>query len=371
MVYLAETFKFPVTRFSNSVAHYVQLPEARFNPREFGNAVSSIVEKERIDVFVPAHEEIFYVARAVERRPLPCTVWVDTFDKLDMLHNKWTFIECIRKIGLPAPATQKISSRAKLVSLLSDASFEKIVLKPAYSRFAAQTLIWNRGDELPITVQPTEESPWIAQEFVSGRHLCTYSLADKGRVLAHSTYPSQQQWGIGSSTVFECIDHPDAEKWVEEVISRTDFTGQVGFDFIETPEGVLYPIECNPRATSGVHLFNNTKGFVGQFVGDRSKTIVVPRNTELRSVKFALILRLCRMMFAMHPLSEWEKTRRFLYRSKDVFYDKLDPWPVVGQIASLAEILFQSTRLRVSPMRVATYDCDYNGIDESAEDIFE
>jgi predicted ATP-grasp superfamily ATP-dependent carboligase len=364
-VYLAESFKFPLTRFSNSITRYIHVPEARFKPREYVNALSNIIAAERIDVFIPNLEEIFYVARSVESFPPGCIVWADTFEKLDMLHNKWTFIEYLKTIGFKTPETEQASSREKLISRLANFSSEKAIVKPAYSRFASQSFICNRGDRLPTSIQPTETRPWIVQEFIDGHHLCTYSLAQKERVLAHSSYPSQQQWGIGPSTVFEYENNPNAQKWVERFISKTKFTGQIGFDFIETLSGILYPIECNPRATSGIHLFNKTPEFVEQFLGGQKQKVVFPRGGEVRSVKFWLVARLIRLIITIQPMREWKKTWQCLRRSNDVLYQKGDMWPYFGHMISFAEVLFQSVRLGISPKETVTRDCDYNGIDES------
>ena len=87
-VFLAESVRFPVTRFSKSVSRYFKLPQARFRPLAYGKALSEIIRTERIDVFVPTCEEIFYVAKAADDLK-QCFVWADTFEKLDLLHNKW------------------------------------------------------------------------------------------------------------------------------------------------------------------------------------------------------------------------------------------------------------------------------------------
>ena len=369
IVYLAESVRFPVTRFSNSITRYFRVPEARFKPREYGRALAETIAREHIDVFIPTCEEIFYVAKASKNLPSQCVVWADTFDKLDMLHNKWTFIEYTKKIGLKTPSTYRASSRNDLHAYLTNSSSAKLIVKPAYSRFATQTLIWSRGSKLPDTILPTEVQPWIAQQFIDGRHLCTYSLAYKGKLLAHSIYESQQQWGIGSSTVFEYLDHPIAQKWVERFISETNFTGQIGFDFIETLDDTLYPIECNPRSTSGIHFFNKTPELAAQFLGAQNRNTVTPRGGDVRSVKFALVVRLIRLVIGRQPVLEWKKTWHFLRQSSDVLYESGDFLPVLGQIISLVEFLRQSVWLGVSPTEVATRDCGYNGIDESNETV--
>lgn len=368
MVILAESVRFPVTRFSNSITRYIHVPEARFKPQEYGEALAKIIIEENIDIFIPTCEEIFYVAQMVEKLSPQCMVWADDFKKLDLLHNKWTFMEYAKEIGFKTPSTYKISSRDALLSHLINSPSNKLIVKPAYSRFGSQTLIWNREDQLPSDIKPTEVQPWVVQQFLDGVHLCTYSLAYKGKLLAHSIYPSQQQWGIGSSTVFEYVDHPVAKKWVEHFVSKTSFTGQIGFDFIETSDGVLYPIECNPRSTSGTHLFNNTPELTVRFLNPHdNKDILIPYGHEIRSIKFALLVRLFRLILSREPIREWKKTWQFLQRSSDVLYKYDDFRPAFGQMISVAEFLMQSMWLGVPPTEIATYDSGYNGIDEATE----
>ena len=70
-VYLADSVRFPVTRFSNSVTRYIKVPEPRFDPQGYVSALLNIVHDERIDLLLPSLEEIFYVARAAESFPPP------------------------------------------------------------------------------------------------------------------------------------------------------------------------------------------------------------------------------------------------------------------------------------------------------------
>jgi hypothetical protein len=163
---------------------------------------------------------------------------------------------------------------------------------------------------------------------------------------------------------FEYLNHPVAEKWVENFVSKTSFTGQIGFDFIETSDGTLYPIECNPRASSGVHFFRETPEFVRLFLSDEEREVVIPKGGEIRSLKLWLFVRLFRLIFAAQPVSEWKETWRCLRRSTDVLYEKGDLLPYAGHMVSFAEILFRSMRLRMSLSQVASRDCDYDGISE-------
>jgi glutathione synthase/RimK-type ligase-like ATP-grasp enzyme len=361
-VYLAESLRFPITRFSKSIRHYIQVPQARFFPREYGNALTKIVREEHIDVFIPTCEETYYVAKVKDK--LDCFVWADSHETFDLLHNKWTFINYAQKIGLAVPSTTLATSRERLMQILN--SEGKVVLKPAYSRFASETIIWNRGDVVPETARPTTNQPWVVQQFIDGEHWCTYSLAKNGKLLAYSAYPSQERWGIGSSTVFEHVENTSARDWVEKFVSELHFTGQISFDFIKADDGTLYPIECNPRLTSGIHLFRDTPEFSKAFVAE-THALIVPRSKEIFSIKLALVIRLLSLVFAFASTKEISRTLNLLFRSRDVLYARGDAWPVLGQLLCLIELFLQSARFRVQPTAITTYDSGYNGIDESIE----
>ena len=64
----------------------------------------------------------------------------------------------------------------------------------------------------------------------------------------------------GSSCVyFKSIHYPRIQAYMDHIAKQLPTTtGQLAFDFIETPNGRLVAIECNPRATSGIHLFGST-----------------------------------------------------------------------------------------------------------------
>ena len=61
------------------------------------------------------------------------------------------------------------------------------------------------------------------------------------------------------------MEHAAARAWVETFVAREGYTGQIAFDFIETEAGVMYALECNPRATSGVHLLAAHPEFAAAF----------------------------------------------------------------------------------------------------------
>jgi glutathione synthase/RimK-type ligase-like ATP-grasp enzyme len=162
---------------------FIRVPEPRFRPREYISALSNVVASERIDVCIPILEETFYIAWGIEQFPPGCIVWADTIEKLDMLHNKLTFIEHVKTMGFQTPKTESVSSRSELMSCLTRFPSDKVVMKPVYSRFGVRAFIWSRGESVPTAIQPTETQSWIVQEFIDGRPLVTWSLAKRDRCL--------------------------------------------------------------------------------------------------------------------------------------------------------------------------------------------
>ena len=135
-------------------------------------------------------------------------------------------------------------------------------------------------------------NPWIAQEWLEGSKYCTYSICHEGSMRAHATYPVRFAIDGNSCLTFEAIEHAGIHEWVEKFAKATNFTGQIAFDFIELPGNKLYAIECNPRATSGVHLFKHENQIDKAFFNIGTVVLSLPKpdtKSKLRSACFFMV----------------------------------------------------------------------------------
>jgi hypothetical protein len=356
-VFASDSRKFSFARFSNSVAECFQAPSPRFKSVAYVERLCEIVEQRDIDVLIPTYEDLFYIAQRRHMFPSSCLLWIDSFEKLRALHDKCTFIETAKQLGFAVPRTVRLSSQAALENVCSNLYPAKLVFKPIFSRFAWRTVFWEKGARLPA-VHPTETDPWVAQEYLEGEHLCTYGLAKEGRLLAHTAYLPQQQWGIGASIVFQHMNHLRALEWAQKFVRDIDFTGQIAFDFIEK-DSLLYPIECNPRSTAGLHLFHNNPEIAARFK-DATGPIAIPLERNRYAFTFALILKL----FGSQTMRQRIETFQTLRTSTDVIWDSGDPWPAFALVLGLGEVMLQSVRLGLAPNEALTYETDYNGRNE-------
>lgn len=198
----------------------------------------------------------------------------------ETLHEKHTFIAHTKEIGLTVPDTHTITSPATAEKILLNAPGDrKYIMKPIGMDDA------NRGDMTLLpkasseqttnhlsTLNISEKSPWILQQFIKGPEYCTHSLVVRGQVKAFVACPSAEllmhyEALPPSSRLYQAMLH-----FTEEYAAKggREFTGHLSFDFMIEQSQVdsqhrvligdgptLYPIECNPRAHTAVVLFND------------------------------------------------------------------------------------------------------------------
>ncbi|MFX4282809.1 hypothetical protein ACOL3J_11110, partial [Aliarcobacter butzleri] len=74
-------------------------------------------------------------------------------------------------------------------------------------------------------------------------------------VISHVIYKPKYLLNQAASTYFEYYDDRRLDDFIKKFAQNTNYTGQVAFDFIDDGEDI-YILECNPRATSGLHLIS-------------------------------------------------------------------------------------------------------------------
>jgi predicted ATP-grasp superfamily ATP-dependent carboligase len=349
-VIVAESVRTHLCRASASVDKNYEVPKPRWNPDAFVAALSEIVVRERVDLLLPTCEEIFYVAHGCEKLEKLCSVFIEPLDKLRLLHNKWEFVQLARQFNLHVPETSLITS----VAMLADVNFP-IVFKPVFSRFASKVIIAH--DPHPLIIQPTLEQPWVAQQLVYGQQLCTYSVAREGRILAHTTYLARFTAGQGAAIHFKHIEHLAAFEWVQKFVIGMNFTGQIAFDFIETETGELFSLECNPRATSGIHLLISNFDFANVFWNDVSG-LVTPDPAREAMLALAMLIYGLPAAIAARTIPQWATA---FTRSRDAAFSFNDPLPALWQLVSLLVFIIKGHRLGITPLEASTYDIEWNG----------
>ncbi|KAF3362928.1 Uncharacterized protein PHSC3_000462 [Chlamydiales bacterium STE3] len=353
-VFVADTTTLNTSRFSKSVEKTFLIPSPRFHSQEFLETLVKIAKEEKITLVIPVYEEILILAKGKHLFPNTCEVFCSSFELLLELHNKWLFQKKLEELGIEIPKTYLVKDDQDLKNIEFSGSY---ALKACYSRASLSLKKVLSKKDLPfIEIEP--HNPWIAQEWIEGEKFCTYSICQKGKIRAHATYPVKYAIDGNSCIVFESVHHPAILSWIENFIGKINFTGQIAFDFIQTPEGKLFAIECNPRATSGIHLFSEKDHIEKAFFNTDSSLILAKEGARKQILHGMLLYGWKRSSFPSNTMKNFLK---HLLSIKDVVYSTKDPLPFLATPFIFKEIWNTSKKYNITIPAAFTFDYEWNG----------
>lgn len=327
----------------------VWLPRFNSDPDVLATVVKKAIADHAITHVVPTCEEVIYLARLWDLYQINAVLVAPSLATLLNAHDKCRFIDMARAAGMRAPRTWLLQSGDDLEK--PDLPSPALVYKPVWSRFAERVLIQPRR----ITFQPTSASPWVAQEYLHGDLCCVYALAHAGEVTACAIYRPLYPAGRGGGTAFAPLHAPDIADAVAAFAKYHHWTGQLSFDVIRT-ENTPYFIECNPRATSGLHLFDDGPSFAYALFGQGQ---TMPVTGGLYGIKLAMALY---GMRSGRPRALFRDLRRV----EDVISWPGDRVSIAKQLRSFVEIASIALRHRLSLQAASTHDIAWNGSESEA-----
>lgn len=357
-VYGAESEPYHLSKKSNAIKKSYIVPKPNENHYDYIQALLDICQKNRISLIIPTCEELFHIAKSKHLfNEHSIEVFCDKLKTLHLLHNKYSFIQYLNENQYIHPKTYEFTSIEELVSRLKEFLNQKIVLKAVYSRFASKVYILDSVDQIP-SIEVCNEHPWILQEFIDGTQYCSYTVAINGKIVAHTCYPTLYTAGLGANVFFKHVNEPKIEELVERLVKELNFTGQIAFDFIRDSNGEFYPIECNPRSTSGLHLFDGNKKFPSIFVQRNA----VAKETPLKEKTFKLGIPM--LMYGLsegfllrHPFSF---LRDFIF-AQDVVYSSKDKKPFIYQGVILLVMVARKMKSKKGLTELTTIDIEWSG----------
>ncbi|WP_027165562.1 ATP-grasp domain-containing protein [Mesorhizobium sp. WSM3224] len=352
-VILADTPARPIAAASKACARYHRLPPPRFEPQAYADAVEALIRAEGIGLVIPTCEEVFRLALAWLGRTMPAKVFAPGIDLLAEVHNKHSFIGLAERLGLEVPETTLVSSRSDIEAIRNRS--HELVFKPVWSRFASHVLLRPPPQALDA-IMPSPAMPWVAQRFVDGEEISAYAVARQGRLKALALYRSLHRAGRGAGIFFERVEDDAARHLVERIVAGTAWTGQISFDLMREADGRVLPLECNPRAVSGLHFFRDPGRFVDAVLGDGAE--VTPDVSAPQTVRLAMWIYGLPAALRSGGLGEFRNAMR---ESQELLDWPGDPAPVMAQWRALAEIAQVALRERISLQAASTRDIEWNG----------
>jgi hypothetical protein len=152
-------------------------------------------------------------------------------------------------------------------------------------------------------------------------------------------------------------------EWVRQYVNIRSFTGQIAFDMIKCKkDGKLYAIECNPRGTSGIHLFQNYERELTNCFLEENCEPIIPNHQDQDYQVTAAMFIWCIFFFDsiknLDKLYAWIST---VWKCNDTIFEWWDPLPWFSQFLIALEPFWKVYRLGIAYVDTFTYDIEWNG----------
>ena len=355
-IYLCDSIHYYFSGRSKYVKKSFVVRSCKHDFSGFSEDIIYICKKYNINIIIPSTEESIYLARLSFRLSKKIILFCDIFEKLVELHNKYAFNKLVLNLGINAPNSYLIDCKKTAEKLIQEN--HNLIFKRVFSRSSSNVIVKPKSLHGLLNFELLDNNPWMAQEYIEGKKLYTYSICYKGKLSAHVTYIDSLNLGIEASIAITNIKHPRVTAWVKRFVEEINYTGQMAFDFIETASKELYPIECNPRATNGL-LFLCNKGRLSQSFIKNDNAIYEPKDKY-------------KIMFGLRVLLKWleykkKKSKkaifiRSVYKSHtDFVFSITDPLPLIWCFLCHFEIIKISKKLNIPYKEAITEDIEFDG----------
>jgi len=295
-VLVAEPWAWHLCRLSNTVDKSFKLTAPSVDKKAYLNELLRIIEQEKVSLVLPVSEEILYVSELKEQLPASVSIVCVAQKQLLMLHDKYQFMKLAKAHQLSVPKTVlaggilagevlegevlewEVSDGEVLDGEVLDGEVlagdrcacmemmkKPFVIKPRFSCSGAGVYFGTPAGEGAVAGSGGVDSldqglmtdEYIVQERLRGAACCSFSIVSNGVVQSSVCYRSLLESG-SVSVCFEKMRVPDdIAFFIESIVSAVDHSGMIAFDFISDDDGIWHAIECNPRATSGLHFLDH------------------------------------------------------------------------------------------------------------------
>ncbi len=337
-VTVIDSLHFPIAKYYKDVK-FIKIPSPKLDFDNYKREITKIIEGS--DFVIPTCEDVFYLSLAIQGTLLKEKVFIPERDLLLGLHNKFMFKQFMNKfVKVPEMRLIENSNQIRIED-------RGTLLKPVFSRFGTNVIREvNKNNIRGIEI--SREYPWVQQQFIQGAYLCNYAIIQKGKVISHVVYKPKYLVNNAASTYFELTKSEKCNNFIVQFAEDTKYNGQIAFDFIDDGKD-LYVLECNPRATSGIHLLTESIYFKNSnFSSD-----------EKRPFESCRVSQTIYVMFGLEYLFDGKLSEliRDYKKAKDVVEDL----PFKAQVLSFLEIMYIKIRFNIPFASATTHDIEYNG----------
>ncbi|TFK35123.1 hypothetical protein BDQ12DRAFT_726254 [Crucibulum laeve] len=255
--------QYHICKFSTDVkrSHRVAIP--REDAAGFIQGVKNAMKDANIDLVIPMHEEIFYLADAAETVPeIKSRLLSPPFKTLIRLHNKWEFVQLLTAVSLDTPKARLCKSYEDVKKLKMDVEW---ALKPVFGRASTSVYHLKPGKPFPPStgkdrIDVDDGNHYIAQEWLYRNRYCSYSVPQDGKVAAFAVYTMQDAIDGTSQTPLLRISSINMIAKDRLVFTSNQSTTHTTHKFVTSSTVLPTPVEASQTRL----WFNSTPSLVAE-----------------------------------------------------------------------------------------------------------
>lgn len=350
-VLVAEPFAKHLSGVSRAVTESFVVTAPAIDRQRYLADLRELVIARKIDLVVPISEEIVHVSALHGSLPAHCRLVSMSQRDIIAVHDKGRFVETCTAAGISAPESFA-SDHPQAAALAAGHDY---VLKPVSSCSGRGVRFLKAGDAIPAVAERS-----IVQRFVSGDLVSSFSIARRGEVLLTVLYRGAVMQGT-VAVCFERIDVPAAvEAWIRRFVAHTGFDGFVSFDLMIDAAGEVHGIECNPRATSGIH-FVEPSGLAAALLDPDTAPPPCLRPGRFAQQFYPCLTETQKSMFT----ARFRRNLHCLLNAREVTWSGVDPWPFIGMPYTAWNIIALASKKRMTFGEVAMLDFAWSADEHS------
>lgn len=352
-VHLADSVPSHAARALQPAFPFSRLPSPRQDFAQYRQALLRLIERTNADHVVPTCEEVFWLSEAAARDGYADKLFAPDLATLARLHSKIAFAGFAAGLGIAVPETLALEGPVDPVAL--PFPLAECVAKPEFSRFATHTLIAPSAAQW-ARLAPGASNRWAVQRRIVGEEVCCWTALHRGSITAFAAYRPRWRQGQAAAFQLEALDLPKVHDIVQRIGAATGMTGHLSLDIIIDAAGVPHPIECNPRAVSGLHLFDAS--------ADMARAVI--EGTPCAEPEPGLLRHLGPAMALLGLPAALMRGRLRAFRtdwrcSRDVIDREGNMRQTWGCLADAAGFALHALRARRSPAGATTLDIEWDG----------
>jgi predicted ATP-grasp superfamily ATP-dependent carboligase len=224
------------------------------DPAGFLEFICELIERRRIDVIFPTHEQAYLLAAGRSRLPQHAAVALASFASFERVQGKAAFSLLLAELGLPQPSTRIVSSACELAACEIAPAFVKTSVGTASRgiwKVPQRAAYGQIADELAAL--DAFEDGVVVQEVAAGPLERAQAVFSHGGLVAVHAYRQIAVGAGGGDAIKESVRH-DAVREHLSLVGRTlAWHGALSVDYVVGRNGGPLYIDCNPRLVEPVN----------------------------------------------------------------------------------------------------------------------